>query len=136
MLELSEQLGDGRLASWHAGRIEKALAVVQGKARDARAGLGVRSPSLAESREVRPSRQFSAMTLAIWEAIVRRARVAGGTLSVTLEGLADGVGAPVEDVRGVLVEAEMLGFAIVRRHQLIVPVDELAIHARCDLVIE
>lgn len=76
------------------------------------------------------------MTLAVWETIVRRARAVGGTLSVTLEGLATGVGAPVEDVRAVLVEAEMLGFTVVRRHHLIVPVDELAIHARCDLVIQ
>ncbi len=126
--ELAAQLADGRLAPWHASRLRRALA-------QAEAAAGVPAGATPRQGVGAAAVRFSPVAIALWETVVRRVQIAGGVLSVTLEGLAGSLGAGVDEVRAVLVEAERLGYVVVQRRGTVVAVAGLAVHARCDLVV-
>jgi predicted amino acid racemase len=66
-------------------------------------------------------------------AIGEQIEAAGGTVSTSLERLAAGLALGVDELRHGVLELEYAGLIVARRHGNVVPVDELAVHARVEL---
>lgn len=66
-------------------------------------------------------------------AIGGRIEAASGTLSTSLDRLAAGLALGVDELPHGVLELEYAGMIVARRHGNVVPVDELAVHARVEL---
>ncbi|GIE26865.1 hypothetical protein Ahu01nite_099670 [Winogradskya humida] len=136
LTELAAQCGDGRLAPWHAARVERALAVAMDAAHVLSATMPAGSSAGVTSQPgTLLERRVSPLSIVLWETILRRIQAAGGTLSVTMEGLAASLGTPVGEVSAVLSEGERMGFVAARRYGQDVDIGHLAVHARVELSI-
>jgi hypothetical protein len=124
--ELRAQLADGRIGPWHTQRLQRALALVDEQLR------------ITDERDQALQRQRSQMRLAYVDerlaaAIGARIEAAGGALSTSLDRLAAGLALDVDELRQGVIDLEYAGLIVARRHGNVVPVDELAVHARVEL---
>lgn len=133
--ELREQLADGRIGPWHAERIARAIAAVDGQLQAAAAAVVPRPRPSREAFGVDEPPGYAAVPFAgeRLAAIDARIQAAGGALSTTLERLAAELRVGVDELRQAVLEFEHLGFVEARRMGAVVSVDELAVHARVEL---
>jgi hypothetical protein len=128
LAELRAQLSDGRLAPWHAQRLQREITAVDEQLRAIAAGW---PPSRPQSPVPRP--RAVAVDERLAAAVADRITAAGGRLSITLERLAGELRVGVDVLRHVVLELEYTGLLVAQRMGNVVSVDELAVHARVEL---